>query len=34
MDGMGGGLFTKNVIIMYLSTVLDTVLGQSSFKII
>ena len=31
---MGRGLFTvENVIIMYLSVVLDIVLGESSFKI-
>ena len=31
---MGRGLFTvENVIIMYLSVVLDIVLGKSSFKI-
>ena len=34
MDGMFRGLFTvENVIIMYLSVVLDIVLGESSFKI-
>ena len=34
MDGMGVGLRTmKNVIIMYLSIVLDIVLGDISFAV-
>ena len=34
MAWVGGYLFTmENVIIMYLSIVLDIVLGESSFKI-